>query len=66
MEMTKSQARSYEFHREIGWEFSHWDGDRVIVELWRQDTMESRSLFATVEIAPDGGHKCIEDNRTVR
>jgi len=60
MDMTKEQERSYDFHRELGWEFSHWDGDNVVVNLFRQDTMECRSLFATVDIYPDGGHKVVD------
>lgn len=44
----------------LGWEYSHNVGDCVIVRLWRQDTMESRSLFAEMAISPDGGHKCVD------
>ena len=62
MNMTPEQEKSYAFHRELGWEYSHDDGDCVIVQLWRQDTMESSSLFAEVAIAPDGSHKALEKN----
>ena len=60
MNMTPEQEKSYEFHKMLGWEYSHDEGDCVIVQLWRQDTMESRSLFAEVAISPDGGHKCVD------
>lgn len=60
MTMTPEQEKAYEFHRMIGWEYSHSEGDFVIVQLWRQDTIESRSLFAEVAIAPDGSHTRVD------
>jgi len=61
--MTNEQMKSYNFHASLGWEFSHWEGDNVIVQLWQQDTAESRRLFAEVGIAPDGTHKALTQDR---
>jgi hypothetical protein len=57
MEMTPEQEEAYRFHKKIGWEFSHVEGDCLIVQLWKQGTLESRTLFAEASIAPDGSHK---------
>ncbi len=60
MTMTPAQEKSYMFHRSLGWEYSHDDGDCVIVQLWQQDTMESRTLFAEVAIDQEGNHRCVD------
>lgn len=54
MEMIEKQRLKYEFYSEAGWEFSHWEGDSVIMVIWYQDTLESRSLLGRIRIAPDG------------
>jgi len=63
MTMTTKQEKTYDFHTMLGWEFSHYEGDNVIMQLWQQDTIESRRLFAEVEIDRDGNHKCVDTTK---
>ena len=50
---TEEQERAYYLHREAGWEFSHWEGDCIIMARW-DHTAESRTLKMETAIKPDG------------
>jgi hypothetical protein len=43
--MTLDQERTYLSHRAIGWEFSHWEGENVVMQLWQHQTAEFKSLL---------------------
>ncbi len=60
MKMTENQRKSYNFHMEIGWEFSHWQGESVIVQLWDGNPTEPHVHCGYVEIFPDGAHESID------
>ena len=60
--MTSDQSQSYNNLLGMGWEFSRWDGENIIMELWKLDGIEGPSLFATTEIDPSGNHSIIKQN----
>ena len=60
MTMTPAQEKTYTLARSVGWEFSHNEGDKIIIHLWRQDTVESRRLLSEMAINADGSQTPLE------
>ena len=58
--MTSAQENAYTLARSVGWEFSHNEGDKIIIQLWRQDTAESRRLLSEMAINADGSQTPLE------
>jgi hypothetical protein len=54
MNMTHKQEKAYIFHKKLGCEYSHDEGDCVIMQLWQQSTIESRVLCAEFSIDQEG------------
>ena len=59
--MTSGQSQSYNNLLGMGWQFSRWDGENIIMELWKLDGIEGPSLFATTEINSSGNQSIIKN-----
>lgn len=57
--MTSGQSQSYNELLRMGWEFSRWNGEDIIMELWKLDGIDGPSLFKTAKITPSGKHSII-------
>ena len=59
--MMSGQSQSYNNLLGMGWQFSRWDGENIIMELWKLDGIEGPSLFATTEINSSGNQSIIKN-----